>query len=96
MSDAYREFEAQSLFCARCRRAVEVRKRLLLVLPTGNKYDYVCSVCGMAVGGKVDNDPTTYRETSRAAIRAARTTSAPSTGRPRPESPAKGPFRPTR
>jgi hypothetical protein len=39
MSDAYREFEAESLFCARCRRAVPVRKKLLLVLPTGNKYD---------------------------------------------------------
>jgi hypothetical protein len=87
MTDAYREFEAQSLFCAGCRRAVEVRKRLLLVLPTGNKYDYVCSACGAAVGGKVDNDPTTYRETSRAASRDARTPPPPSTRRPRPERP---------
>jgi hypothetical protein len=54
--DAFSEFEAQSLFCPRCRRATPVRKKLLLVLPTGNKYDYVCAECGSAVGGKTDND----------------------------------------
>jgi hypothetical protein len=86
MTDAYREFEAQSLFCPRCRCAVEVRKRLLLVLPTGNKYDYVCSRCGTAVGGKVDNDPSAFRETSQAATRAARTP-APAPPRPRPRGP---------
>jgi hypothetical protein len=75
MTDAYREFEAESLFCARCRRAVPVRKKLLLVLPTGNRYDYVCQECGTPVGGKVDRDPTAFRETSRAAAAA---------GRPRP------------
>lgn len=96
MSDAYREFEAQSLFCGQCRRAVEVRKRLLLVLPTGNKYDYVCSACGTAVGGKVDNDPSAYRETSRAALRAARTASPDAPGRPQPGSAAQRPFRPAR
>ena len=67
MTDAYREFEAQSLFCPRCRRAGPVRKKLLLVLPTGNKYDYVCQQCGTPVGGKVYHDPTAFRETSRAA-----------------------------
>jgi len=72
MTDAYREFEATSLFCPRCRRAVAVRKRLLLILPTGNKYDYVCQVCGTEVGGKQDNDSTAFRETSRAAIAATR------------------------
>jgi hypothetical protein len=72
MTDAYREFEAQSLFCPRCRRAVAVRKKLLLVLPTGNKYDYVCQSCGTEVGGKVDRDPTAFRETSRAAVQAVR------------------------
>jgi hypothetical protein len=72
MTDAFREFEAQSLFCTRCRRAVAVRKKLLLVLPTGNQYDYVCQECGTPVGGKVDRDPTVFRETSRAATAAVR------------------------
>lgn len=55
--DTFGEFEATSLFCPRCRRATRTRKKLLLVLPSGNKYDYVCAECGEAVGGKTDNDP---------------------------------------
>ena len=70
--DAYSEFEATSLFCPRCRRAVAVRKKLLLVLPTGTKYDYVCQDCGTRVGGKLDSDATAFRETSRAAVAATR------------------------
>lgn len=72
MRDAYGDFEAQSLFCPRCRRAVPVRKKLLLVLPTGNRFDYVCQQCGTQIGGKTDNDATAFRQTSRAAAEAAR------------------------
>ncbi len=72
MRDAYGDFEATSLFCPRCRRAVPVRKKLLLVLPTGNKYDYVCQQCGTQVGGKTDNDATAFHQTSQAATEAAR------------------------
>ncbi len=64
MSDAFKEFEATTLYCARCRRATPVRKKLLLVLPTGNKYDYTCSVCGSGVGGKTDNDATDFYTTA--------------------------------
>ncbi len=56
MADSFGELEATSLFCARCRQATPVRKKLLLVLPSGNKYDYTCSVCGTQVGGKTDSD----------------------------------------
>lgn len=72
MADAYRDFEATTLYCPRCRRAGPVRKKLLLVLPTGTKYDYLCAQCGTAVGGKLDADATPFRETSRAAAAAAR------------------------
>jgi hypothetical protein len=61
--DAFGEFEASSLFCPRCRRATAARKKLLLVLPSGNKYDYLCSECGTSVGGKTDNDPTDFYRT---------------------------------
>lgn len=63
MTDSFKEFEASSLFCGRCREATPVRKHLLLVLPTGNKYDYRCSVCGTPVGGKTDNDATDFYTT---------------------------------
>jgi hypothetical protein len=85
MSDAaFREFEAQSLFCPRCRRPVAVRKKLLLVLPTGNQYDYVCQDCGAAVGGKVDKDATAFHETSRAAAAARLRPPSGATPTPRP------------
>lgn len=56
----YDEFEASELFCERCRQAQPVRKHLLLVLPTGKKYDYVCSVCGLSVGSKMDDDTSDF------------------------------------
>jgi hypothetical protein len=52
----YETFEASELFCARCRQARPVRKHLLLVLPTGNKYDYRCAVHATSVGSKMDSD----------------------------------------
>ena len=62
-ADNFEEFEATSLFCPRCRRATPVRKKLLLVLPSGNKYDYVCAECGATVGGKTDNDASAFHTT---------------------------------
>lgn len=54
-----RQFEAlhaTELWCPTCRRATPVREHLLLVLPTGNKYEYRCAVCGTAVGEKTDQE----------------------------------------
>jgi hypothetical protein len=62
-ADSFDEFEATSLFCPRCRRATPTRKKLLLVLPSGNKYDYVCAECGTAVGAKTDDDASEYLRT---------------------------------
>jgi hypothetical protein len=52
----YGTFEASELFCPRCRQSRPVRRHLLLVLPTGNKYDYRCAVCATSVGSKMDSD----------------------------------------
>lgn len=52
----FKEFDATELFCPRCRRAVRVRKRLLLVLPEGDKYEYLCAVCSSTVGTKISRD----------------------------------------
>jgi hypothetical protein len=48
------EFNASELYCPRCKQAVPVRKRLLLVLPEGDKYEYLCALCAESVGLKVD------------------------------------------
>ena len=52
----YGEFEASELFCPQCRQARPVRKHLLIILPTGNKYDYRCAACGSSIGSKQDDD----------------------------------------
>ena len=52
--DAYKEFDAMELYCPRCKQAVQVRKRLLLVLPEGDKYEYLCAFCSTTVGTKTD------------------------------------------
>ena len=56
MGDAYKEFDATELYCPRCKQAVPVRKRLLLVLPDGDKYEYLCAYCSASVGMKLDRD----------------------------------------
>jgi hypothetical protein len=52
----YESLHASELWCPNCRRATPVRERLLLVLPTGNKFDYQCTVCGTSVGEKTDQE----------------------------------------
>ena len=66
MADSFRELEATSIFCPRCKRANPVQKSLLLVLPTGTKYDYTCSVCGTQVGGKTDSDSSEFHRIASA------------------------------
>lgn len=38
--------------------AVPVRKRLLLILAEGEKYDYTCAYCGTSVGDKLVKNTT--------------------------------------
>ncbi len=48
----FKELEASELFCPKCQKPVPVRKKLLLVLPEGDKYDYLCPYCSTSVGTK--------------------------------------------
>ncbi len=55
--DEAKQFEslrASLLFCPKCQTATPARERLLLVLPTGNLYEYVCAQCGTSTGSKTD------------------------------------------
>ena len=54
----FKELEASALFCQKCKEAVPVRKKLLLALPQGDKYDYLCIQCGSAVGSKTTKEDT--------------------------------------
>ncbi|HPD57097.1 MAG TPA: hypothetical protein P5294_09930 [Smithellaceae bacterium] len=53
MKDSFSDFDATELFCPQCKKAVPVRKKLLLILPQGEKYDYSCVLCGCSVGDKL-------------------------------------------
>lgn len=50
----FEKLQATELYCPRCRRAMPVRERLLLVLPEGDKYEYLCAYCGTSVGDRVE------------------------------------------
>ena len=54
--ETYKDFDATELYCPACKQAVPVRKRLLLVLPDGDKYEYLCAYCAGSVGTKIDRD----------------------------------------
>jgi DNA-directed RNA polymerase subunit RPC12/RpoP len=49
---------ATELFCPKCGRSMPVRERLLLVLPEGDKYEYLCVRCGTSVGDRIEKGPT--------------------------------------
>jgi hypothetical protein len=53
MQQTYKDFDATELFCPQCKKAVPVRKKLLLILPGGEKYDYNCVYCGASIGDKM-------------------------------------------
>ncbi|MBN2120536.1 MAG: cytoplasmic protein [Candidatus Omnitrophica bacterium] len=48
----YEDFVARTLYCPGCRSAMPVRERLLLILPDGELYEYVCARCGEPLGDK--------------------------------------------
>ena len=55
------EFDATELYCPKCGRAMPVRKRLLLILPEGDKYEYLCAYCATSVGTKISREKESLR-----------------------------------
>lgn len=53
---AFKDLDATELYCSKCKQAVPVRKRLLIVLPDGDKYEYLCAFCSETVGTKMDKN----------------------------------------
>jgi hypothetical protein len=46
----FKTLRASSLYCQKCKAAMPVRERLLLVLPDKEIYDYLCTGCASSVG----------------------------------------------
>ena len=57
MSQQFGTFTASEIYCPRCRLAQPVRERLLLVLPSGELYEFLCAQCGASVGERKVTGP---------------------------------------
>ena len=53
---SFQQLEASLLYCPHCRQAMPVRKKLLLILPEGNKFEYLCTACSSTCGDKIEPD----------------------------------------
>ncbi len=58
---SFEQIEASLLYCPQCRQAMPVRKRLLLILPEGEKYEYLCVQCASTCGTKIEQDESRNR-----------------------------------
>ena len=50
MRNQFENLRASTLYCRKCKATMEVRERLLLVLPDKEIYDYACKRCGESLG----------------------------------------------
>jgi len=54
--ETFESFRAVSLFCKKCSQAVPVREKLLLVLPEGQLFEYLCVYCASSVGTREEKE----------------------------------------
>jgi hypothetical protein len=74
MPQQFGSFTASELYCPKCRRSQPVREKLLLVLPSGELYEYLCTQCATSLGERTVTGP-------------ALTSAVPAPKRRRPPSP---------
>lgn len=48
----YEDLQATYLYCNNCGGSMPVREKLLLILPDGHLFEYLCVNCGNTVGDK--------------------------------------------
>lgn len=72
MQQQFGKFTASELYCPKCRTARPVRERLLLVLPSGELHEFVCTTCSTSLGKRTVTGP---------ALTTARAQPQPGTGR---------------
>ena len=57
MQEQFKNFTASELYCPKCRQAQPVRERLLLVLPSGELYEFLCARCATSLGKRTVSAP---------------------------------------
>ncbi len=73
----FENFTASSLYCDKCKAAMPVRERLLLILPDKEVYDYLCTGCASSVGSREITAGEKLMAQSMAKRRPRRTAAAP-------------------
>jgi hypothetical protein len=58
MPQQFGAFTASELYCPKCKSSQPVRERLLLVLPSGELHEYLCSRCSTSLGERKVTGPT--------------------------------------
>src|SRR5258708_39200074 len=57
MSQQFGTFTASELYCPKCGSSQPVREKLLLVLPSGELHEFLCSRCATSVGQRTVTGP---------------------------------------
>jgi hypothetical protein len=57
MPQQFGQFTASELYCPKCKASRPVRERLLLVLPTGELHEFLCSTCATSLGKRTVTGP---------------------------------------
>jgi len=57
MPQQFGDFTASELYCPKCKRSQPVREKLLLVLPRGELYEFLCSQCATSLGEREITGP---------------------------------------
>jgi hypothetical protein len=71
MTQQFGTFTASELYCPKCGRSQPVRERLLLVLPSGELHEFLCSRCATSLGKRTVTVPPVRPAAARPARRAA-------------------------
>ena len=57
MPQQFGAFTASELYCPKCKRSQPVREKLLLVLPSGDLHEFLCTGCGSSLAKRTVTGP---------------------------------------
>lgn len=77
MTQQFGSLTASELHCPKCRQCQPVRERLLLVLPSGELFEFVCRVCGTSLAKRTVTAPPIAPVTKQAGRRPATNSRSP-------------------
>ena len=58
MTRQFGNFTASELYCPKCKRTQPVREKLLLILPSGELHEFLCTGCGSSLAKRTSSGPT--------------------------------------